>query len=144
MWRRVLIALNYIGVLFLFAEAFLGALITRGNGFELHFYVSMLSLPFAVPSHVGSGIFLTTHPLNNSRTRVPLILLNYVAAGFVLWVTYAGFMIRQGVPFDYHFTLSIITFFIAAPTHVLSALFLAIKYRQPQTLPLSEASLVQE
>jgi len=131
MWRRFLIVDNYIGLMFLVISAFLGALITRGQGFEIHFTISMLSLASSAVALVGSGIYLAVHPVE-VRTRVPLIILNYIAAGFLLLATYAGFMIRQGVTFDYHFTISISAFFVISSAHILSALFLAIKYKQPQ------------
>lgn len=130
MWRRVLIADNYVALVFYLTSALLGMLITRGQGFEIHFWVTIASLAPVMTAHLGSAIYLAVHPAPG-RTRVPLILLNYVAAGFYLWITYAGFMIRQGVPFDYHLTISITGFFFGVSAIVFSALFLALKYKQP-------------
>lgn len=142
MTRRLLIGLNYVALLFLVISAFLGALIQRGQGFEIHFAVSLVSLALTVSGHVGSGIYLAVRPVPG-RTRIPLVVLNYVATGFYLWATYAGFMIRQGIPFDYHFTISISSFFFSTSAHVLSALFLALKYRQTDVALTNKAPLRQ-
>lgn len=142
MWRRILIADNYLALIFYLVSAFLGALISRGQGFETHFQVTMASLAPVMSAHVGSAIYLVVRP-TAGWTRWPLILLNYVAAGFYVWVTYAGFMIRQGVPFDYHFTISITGFFFGVAAIVFSALFLTLKYKQPGKLS-GQASVPQE
>lgn len=142
MWRRILIADNYAALVFYLVSAMLGALITRGQGFEVHFWVTIASLPLVMTAHVGSAIYLAVHPAPG-RTRVPLILLNYVAAGFYMWITYAGFMIRQGVPFDYHLTISITGFFFGVSAIVFSALFLALKYKQPPA-SVDQMPLTQE
>lgn len=130
MWRRILIADNYIALVFYLVSALLGMLIARGQGFEVHFWVTVASLPPVLMAHLGSAIYLAVHPVTG-WTRVPLILLNYVAVGFYMWITYAGFMIREGVPFDYHLTISITGFFFGVSALVFSALFLTLKYKQP-------------
>ena len=140
MLRLILIVTNYLALAVLFIAGILGVLITRGQGFEIHFIASMISLALTMTGHIGSALYMTLRPVQ-SRVRIPLIIENFLAAGFYLWATYAGFMIRQGVPFDYHFSISISSFVLTTTAHVFSPLFLLLKYKEAGT-PADEGAVL--
>ncbi len=129
-FRKFLITVNYLAIAFLFWSAWIGFSIKRGDKFEYHFAVSMVSLALTMIGHFGSNIFLTTAVRIKSYYKIYLIILNYVAAGWYIWATYVGFLIRQGHPFQYHFNISIASFFFSLFAHLLSSLYFILKAKE--------------
>lgn len=128
--RRFLISDNYIALLFLFWSAWIGYSIKQGDKFEYHFAVSMVSLALTMIGHFGSNIFITVVLKKKSYYKISLVVLNYVAAFWYIWATYVGFLIRQGHPFQYHFTISIASFFFSLFAHLLSSLYMILKDKE--------------
>lgn len=128
--RKFLIAVNYIALVFLFWSAWIGYSIKQGDKFEYHFAVSMVSLALTMIGHFGSNIFLTVAIKMKSYYKTGLIILNFVAAGWYIWATYVGFLIRQGHPFQYHLNISIASFFFSLFAHLLSSLYMIMKGKE--------------
>lgn len=131
MIRKFLILVNYSALVFIVWAAILGYLIQRGQGFEIHFTISMISLTLTMIGHLGSAIYLTLLKVKKLQ-KLLLILLNYIATPYYLWATYAGWLIRQGQPFEFHLTISITSFFLSVSAHLLSGLFLITEAKQIQ------------
>lgn len=124
--RKFLITVNYTALVFLFWSAWIGFAIKRGDKFEYHFAVSMVSLGLTMTGHLGSIVLLTLTK-KRSIPRFTLILLNYVATFYYAWATYVGFLIRQGEPFAMHLNVSIASFFLSLAAHLLSSLYFIIR-----------------
>lgn len=134
MVRKFLIFVNYSAIIFIVWAAILGYLIQRGQGFEIHFAISMISLALTMIGHLGSAIYLTLIKIK-SILKIMLILLNYIATFYYLWATYAGWLIRQGQTFELHLTISITSFFLSVAAHLLSSLYLINKAREISETP---------
>ena len=125
-FRRTLIAVNYSALVFLFWSALIGYSIKRGDKFEYHFYVSMVSLALTMAGHLGS-VVLQTVTRTTGLYRVPLIILNFIATFYYAWATYVGFLIRQGEPFELHLNISIASFFLSLAAHLFSNLYFFVR-----------------
>jgi hypothetical protein len=88
----------------------------------------MTSLALTMIGHIGSAAYLAANR-NKSKFLIFLIALNFVAAFFYLWATYAGYLIRQGIPFAYHLQVAITSFFFSVSAHILSALNIKINFK---------------
>lgn len=132
---------NYVAVLFLIWSAVLGFLIQRGQGFEIHLTISMLSLAFTMIGHLGSAVFMATISIK-SKQKIALMALNYVATFYYLWATYAGWLIRSGQPFAFHLSISITSFFLSLAAHLFSALYLIAKLKKPELVKPEEHQAV--
>lgn len=128
MLRKTLIAVNYLAVIFIIWSAIIGFLITRGKGFEYHLWVSLASIALTMYGHIGSASYLFINKKDGLSINL-LIILNCIGIVFYLWGTWAGYIIRQGVPFVYHLQVSIAAFFFSVSAHILSAIYLKIKYQ---------------
>lgn len=125
--RRFLISVNYLAIVFLLWSAWIGYQIKRGDKFEYHFNVSMVSLALTMIGHFGAAYFMSAVMKIRSNYKISLIILNYFAAGWYIWATYVGFLIRRGEPFQYHLAVSIASFFFSLFAHLLSNLYFILK-----------------
>ncbi len=128
--RKFLITVNYLALAFLVWSAWIGYQIKRGDKFEYHFNVSMVSLALTMIGHFGSAIFLNVATGIKSHYKTSLIVLNYFASFWYIWATYVGFLIRQGEPFQYHLAVSIASFFFSLFAHLLSNLYFILKDKE--------------
>ncbi len=124
--RRTLIWVNYLALVFLFWSAWIGFQIERGDKFEYHFAVSMVSLALTMVGHLGSIVLMTLFK-KTSVYKAALVVLNFVATVYYAWATYVGFLIRHGEPFEMHLNVSIASFFLTFAAHLLSSLYFILR-----------------